>query len=84
MAKKNKDVNFLIKRSNLYGATGYIKVPQILNPSNVKLSQMKFSSFGNIKDYRHYKDVLNSILLDLYARTDEIELKKLLKKIYRF
>ena len=82
--KKNKDINFLIKRSNLYGATGYIKVPQILNPSNVKLSQMKFSSFGNIKDYRHYKDVLNSILLDLYARTDEIELKKLLKKIYRF
>ena len=82
--KKNKDINFLIKRSNLYGATGNIKVPQILNPSNVKLSQMKFSSFGNIKDYRHYKDVLNSILLDLYARTDEIELKKLLKKIYKF
>ena len=57
--QKKIKINFLIKKSNLYGAIGNIKVPQILNPSNVKLSQMKFSSFGNIKDYRHYKDVLN-------------------------
>ena len=82
--KKNKDVNFLIKKSNLYGGVGYIKVPQILNPSKIKLSQMKFSSFGNDKNYRHYKDILNSILFDLYARTDEIELKQLLKEIYKF
>ena len=82
--KKKKDINFLIKKSNLYGAVGYIKISQILNPSKVKLSQMKFSSFGNDKNYRHYKDVLNSILLDLYARTDEIKLKQLLKEIYKF
>ena len=82
--KKNKDVNFLINKSNLYGAKGYIKTPQILNPSKVKLSQMKFSSFGNDKNYRHYKDVLKSILFDLYARTDKIELKQLLKEIYKF
>ena len=82
--KKNKDINFLIKKSNLYGSLGYIKVPQISNPSKIKLSQMKFSSFGNDKNYRHYKDILNSILFDLYARTDEIELKKLLKEIYKF
>ena len=81
--KKNKDINFLIKKSNLYGAIGYIKVPQILNSSKVKLSQMKFSTFGNDKNYRHYKDVLNSILFDLYARTEEIKLKQLLKKIYK-
>ena len=82
--KKNKDINFLIKKSNLYDSMGYIKVPQILNPSKIKLSQMKFSSFGNDKNYRHYKDILNSILFDLYARTDEIELKQLLKEIYKF
>ena len=82
--KKNKDVNFLIKNSNLYGSLGYIKVPQISSPSKIKLSQMKFSSFGNDKNYRHYKDILNSILFDLYARTDEIELKQLLKEIYKF
>ena len=82
--KKNKDINFLIKKSNLYGSLGYIKVPQISNPSKIKLSKMKFSSFGNDKNYRHYKDILNSILFDLYARTNEIELKQLLKEIYRF
>ena len=82
--KKNKDINFLIKKSNLYGSVGYIKIPQSLNPSKVKLSQMKFSSFGNDKNYRHYKDILSSILFDLYARTDEIELKQLLKEIYKF
>ena len=82
--KKNKDINFLIKKSNLYGSIGYIKVPQISNPSKIKLSQMKFSFFGNDKNYRHYKDILNSILFDLYARTDEIELKQLLKEIYKF
>ena len=82
--KKNKDINFLIKKSNLYGSLGYIKVPQISKPSKIKLSKMKFSSFGNDKNYRHYKDILNSILFDLYARTDEIELKQLLKEIYRF
>ena len=82
--KKNKDINFLIKKSNLYGSLGYIKVPQISNPSKIKLSQMKFSSFGNDKNYRHYKDILKSILFDLYARTDEIELKQLLKEIYKF
>ena len=82
--KKNKDVNFLIKKSNLHGSQGYIKVPQISNPSKIKLSQMKFSSFGNDKNYRHYKDILNSILFDLYARTHEIELKQLLKEIYKF
>ena len=82
--KKNKDINFLIKKSNLYGSLGYIKVPQISNPSKIKLSQMKFYSFGNDKNYRHYKDILNSILFDLYARTDKIELKQLLKEIYKF
>ena len=82
--KKNKDINFLIKKSNLYGSLGYIKVPQISKPSKIKLSEMKFTSFGNDKNYRHYKDILNSILFDLYARTEEIELKKLLKEIYKF
>ena len=82
--KKNKDINFLIKKSNLYGSVGYIKVPQNLNPSKVKLSEMKFNSFGNDKNHRHYKDVLKSILFDLYARTYEIKTKQLLKEIYKF
>ena len=82
--EKRRDINFLIKKANLYNSVGYIKVSQIFNPSKVKLSQMQFSSFGNDKDHRHYKDVLKSILFDLYARSNEIKLKKILKEIYKF
>lgn len=82
--KKDKDVNFLIKESFLSGTIGYIKVSNLPSPSKVKLSAMKFSSFGNDKKYRHYKDVLKSILFDMYARTDEIKLKEMLKEVYKF
>jgi len=82
--EKRRDINFLIKKANLYNSVGYIKVSQIFNPSKVKLSQMQFSSFGNDKDHRHYKDVLKSILFDLYARSNEIKLKQILKEIYKF
>ena len=82
--KKNRDINFLVKSSILSGGIGYIKVSKIINPSKVNLSNMKFSSFGNDKNHKHYKDVLKLILFDLYARADEIKLKKILKKIYQF
>ena len=82
--EKKRDINFLIKKSNIFGGVGYVNIPQSSKPSKVKFSQMKFSSFGNDNNVRHYKDVLNSILFDLYARTKEDELKKLLKEIYKF
>ncbi len=82
--KKDKDINFLIQEAVLSGAKGNIKISSILNPSKTELSKMKFSSFGNDKNYRHYKDILKSILYDLYARTEEIKLKKILKEIYKF
>ena len=82
--QKDKDINFLIRESELSGAKGNIKVSSISNTSEVKLSKMKFSSFGNDRNIRHYKDILKSILYDLYARTKEAELKKTLKEIYKF
>ena len=81
---KNKDINFMIKESNLSGAKAYIKISNIESPVETKLSTMKFSSFGNEKNYRHYKDVLKSILYDLYARTIDGKVKKTLKEIYNF
>ena len=82
--KKNRDINFLVKKLILSGGIGNIKVSKISSPSKVKLSKMKFSSFGNDKKHQHYKDVLKFILYDLYARTEEIGLKKVLKEIYKF
>ena len=74
----------MIKESNLSGAKAYIKISNIESPVETKLSTMKFSSFGNEKNYRHYKDVLKSILYDLYARTIDGKVKKTLKEIYNF
>tara|TARA_Y100000591_G_C21786863_1_gene674297 strand:+ start:387 stop:1061 length:675 start_codon:yes stop_codon:yes gene_type:complete len=82
--QKDKDINFLVRESEISEAKGNIKVSTISKPSEIRLSKMKFSSFGNDKYVRHYKDILNSILYDLYARTKEAELKKTLKEIYKF
>lgn len=82
--KKNKDINFLILESEILGAEGNIKISSINEPETIKLSSMKFSSFGNDKNFRHYKDVLKSILYDLYARAKKQNLKQTIKKIYKF
>ena len=82
--KKDKDVNFIIKKAILSGATASIKVSSILNPAEINLSQMVFTSFGNEEGHQHYKDILKIILFDLYARTEDEQMKETLKKIYNF
>ena len=82
--KKNKDVNFIIKKALLYGATANIKVSSIPGIAKTNLSKMIFSNFGNEKGYQHYKDILKIILFDLYASTENGRIKKTLKKIYNF
>jgi len=82
--KKNKDVNFIIKKALLYGATANIKVSSIPDIAKTNLSEMIFSNFGNEKGYQHYKDILKIILFDLYASTENGRIKKTLKKIYNF
>ena len=61
-----------------------IKISSISKPITFSLSDMKFTEFGNDERYRHYKDVLKSILFDLYARVSDRRYKKILKQIYNF
>ena len=82
--KKDKDVNFLIKKAILSGTTANIKVSSISDSTKINLSKMTFSNFGNEKGYQHYKDVLKIILFDIYGRTGNGKLKETLKKIYNF
>ena len=82
--KKDKDVNFIIRRAALTGATANIKVSSIPDVAQINLSEMMFSNFGNEKGYQHYKDILKIILFDLYARTKNRSVKETLKKIYNF
>ena len=82
--KKDKDVNFLIKKAVLSGITANIKVSSISDSTKINLSKMTFSNFGNERGYQHYKDVLKIILFDVYGRTGNGRLKETLKKIYNF
>tara|TARA_A100001015_G_scaffold320874_1_gene448919 strand:+ start:2973 stop:3641 length:669 start_codon:yes stop_codon:yes gene_type:complete len=82
--KKKKDVNFLIRESSLTSPKANIKISSISKPITFSLSDMKFTEFGNDERYRHYKDVLKSILFDLYARVSDRGYKKILKQIYNF
>ena len=82
--KKKKDVNFLIQESSLISPKANIKISSISKPITFGLSDMKFTEFGNDEHYRHYKDVLKSILFDLYARVIDRRYKKILEQIYNF
>ncbi len=82
--KKKKDVNFIIQESSLTSPKANIKISSISKPITFSLSDMKFTEFGNDERYRHYKDVLKSILFDLYARVSDRRYKKILKQIYNF
>ena len=82
--KKDKDINFIIRKAVLSGATAAIKVSSITDPAKIDFSEMMFSNFGNEKGYQHYKDILKIILFDLYARTENGRIKETLKKIYNF
>ena len=82
--KKDKDINFIIRKAVLSGATAGIKVSSITDPAKINFSEMMFSNFGNEKGYQHYKDILKIILFDLYARTENGRIKETLKKIYNF
>ena len=68
----------------------YINNYLLVNGGDIHLVLEQYSS-SNIDMFEEfwlfrgdYKDVLKSILFDLYARTDEFKLKKLLKEIYKF
>ena len=70
---KNRDVNFIILESNLLGAKTNINVSFISQSTQTQLSEMKFTNFGNEKEYQHYKDVLKFILFDAYASTKNLK-----------
>ena len=82
--EKKKDINFLILKTKISGAKAFIKISSLTTPTKIKLSDMYFNNIGNEKNYQHYKEVLKLILFDTIASTTDLELKKLLKKIYNY
>ena len=77
-------MNFIILESNLSNAVSNIKVQNLNRNTEIKLSDMKFTNVGNKKNIKHYKDVLKFILYEIFLRTSDMEIKKIIKNIYKF
>ena len=61
----------------------YINIPSIKERSEISMSDFEFFKVGNQEGYRHYKDVLEIMLFDIFARVKDKKIKSLLKEIYK-
>ena len=86
--KKNKDKNFIINNVKINNSIAYIKAPQIKKNIEINLSNMSFQNVGNVnknkvKKVQHFKDTFKIILMDIYLKIPNQNLKELLKKNYK-
>ena len=49
----------------------------------IMLSNMNFNLFGNEKNFQHYKDVIKMILIDIYLKIPDQNLRNLIKNNYQ-
>ena len=81
---KKKDINFLILKFQTYKTQGFIKTSDELNEIKINLSNFSFNNVGNKSDFQHYKGVFKIILGDILLKIPDVNLKKLIKKTYKF
>ena len=86
--KKKKDKNFIINNVKIKNSFAYIKAPQNKKNIEINLSNMSFPNVGNadkkkVKKVQHYKDAFKIILMDIYFKIPNQNLKELLKKNYK-
>lgn len=81
--QKKRDINFLILNTQIKKAKAFISISSIDRSELIFLSDMTFKKIGNEQGYQHYKDVLKFILFDIFATTNDLQIKKILKKIYK-
>jgi len=81
---KKKDINFLILKFQTYNTQGFIKTSNKSNEIKINLSNFSFNKVGNKTDFQHYKGVFKIILGDFFLRIPDVNLKKLIKKTYKF
>ena len=86
--KKNKDKNFIINNVKINNSLAYIKAPQNKKNIKINLSNMSFQNIGNanknkVKNVQHFKDTFKIILMDIYFKIPDQNLKEILKKNYK-
>lgn len=81
---KKKDKNILIKKVLTIKPRASLKFENTYKIENLKLSEMEFQNVGNTLNSQHFKEVFKLLLLDLYFRIPNQNIKAKLKKIYKF
>ena len=81
---KKKDINFLILKLQTYNTQGFIKTSNESNEIKINLSNISFNKIGNKAGFQHYKEVFKIALGDIFLKIPDVNLKKLIKKTYKF
>ncbi len=80
--KKKRDINFIIINSKVLEPRAYLSISPIVSKTEILMSDFEFFKIGNQKGFKHYKDVLEIMLFDIFARVNDKKIKSLLKEIY--
>ena len=81
--KKKIDKNFVILKANIKNIKTFILSSSLKNEFKFNLNDMKFNDIGNIKEGRHYKDLIKIIYLKILSDNNDVNLDKLLKDVYK-
>jgi len=81
---KKRDKNFLILETELKNSKVLIKTSSSPKKIEINLSDMNFSKVANKTEFQHYKEVFKIILIDIFFKIPDQNLKDLIKKTYNF
>ena len=85
---KKSDKNFLISNLLLQNSKAIIKYKKNIKDLNINLSNITFNNIGNARkekgdNFQHYKNVFRLILIDIFLKIPDYNLRKLIKENYK-
>ena len=85
---KKSDKNFLISNLLLQNSKAIIKYKKNIKDLNINLSNIAFNNIGNAgkekgDNFQHYKDLVRLILIDIFLKIPDYNLRKLIKENYK-
>ena len=85
---KKRDKNFLISNLLIQNSKAIIKYQKNVKDLNINLSNIAFNNIGNAgkekgDNFQHYKDAMRLILIDIFLKIPDYNLRKLIKENYK-
>mgnify|MGYP000844841105 FL=1 len=85
---KKRDKNFLISNLIIENSKAIIKYQKNIKDLHIDLSNIAFNNIGNAgkekgDNFQHYKDVVKLILIDIFFKIPDYNLRKMIKENYK-